>query len=455
MNISKHLKQTLRIVRSALCITTLVASCAMADVTISGVSSRQRWPWNNLVDVDFTINGSAGEPYAIALSATCNGGATALTAKTFASEPVAAAGAASRVVWDLGADYPDLKADDFRVTVTATPLKDSTPVYMVVDLAAGASASAYPVRYTTTAPTPTAGQEDACKTTELWLRRIKAGTMDMGEPYCGGRSGYSDNGYRKHNVTLTDDYYIGIFPLTYAQYTRIGQSVDPSRQLMHFTNETCIATRPLDSVTLPCLRDSSYLFPQDSKVYNDNSILGRLRTRTGLDFDIPTEWQWEYAIRAGVYIGTYQNPDGRYAGAAWRNSPKPASSYEYYSEERMWDQRYGTALVDAGNPNAWGVYLVYGSIWEWCSNRKSSAITTTGLSFTDPLGDATDGDGKWYSTRGCGWTWGNSGISYVVSSGTRFRNYGEGANGTINGNTNNSNRYYQGVGARVIVQIRK
>lgn len=453
MNINRHLLRTSCFV--LLASLTSLATSAFADATITGVSSRQRWPWNNLVDVDFTINGNAGDPYAIALSATCNGGATILTAKTFASEPVVAAGAQSRVVWDLGADYPDLKADDFIVTVTATPLKDSTPVYMVVDLSKGADASSYPVRYTTAVPTPTAGQEDACKTTELWLRRIKAGTMDMGEPYCGGRSGYDNNGYRKHNVTLTDDYYIGIFPLTYAQYTHIGQSVNSSRQLMHFTNQTCIATRPLDAVTLPCLRDSSYLFPQDSKVYDDNSILGRLRARTGLDFDIPTEWQWEYAIRAGVYIGTYQNPAGRYSGATWRNAAKPASSYEYYSQERMWDQRYGTAIVDAGRPNAWGVYLVYGSIWEWCSNRKTTAISTSGLSFTDPLGDAADGNNTTRAARGCGWTWGYSGTSYIVSSGTRLDIAGANPNEATNGNTSNNNRFWQGVGARVVVQIRK
>ncbi len=439
---------------TAAAIALAVAASAASAAEITGVESRQRWPWNNLVDVDFTISGNVGDPYLIDISATCDNGAKTLLAKTFASEPVAAAGAQSRVTWDLGADYPDLKADDFRVTVTATPLKDSTPVYMVVDLAAGASASSYPVRYTTSVPTPTVGQEDACKTTELWLRRIKVGTMKMGEPYCAGRSGYSDNGYYSHTVTLSDDYYIGIFPLTYAQYTHIGQSVNSSRQLMHFTNQTCIATRPLDAVTLPCLRDSSYLFPQDSKVYDDNSILGRLRARTGLEFDIPTEWQWEYAIRAGVYISTYQNPAGRYAGAAWRNSPRPATSYEYYSQERMWDQRYGTALVDAGNPNDWGVYLVYGSIWEWCSNRKAT-ISTWGNSYTDPLGTAADGSNTSRATRGCGWTWGYSGTSYVVSSGTRLDIAGANPDGTINGNTSNNNRYWQGVGARVIVQIRK
>lgn len=424
----------------------LFAANAFCDVTITGVSSRQRWPWNNLVDVDFTINGNAGDPYSIDISATCNSGATTLTAKTFASEPVAAAGAQSRVVWDLGADYPDLKADDFIVTVTATPLKDSTPVYMVVDLSKGAGATSYPVRYTTTAPTTVAGELNPCKTTELWLRRIKAGTVKMG----GGSACDVSAGYKTHTVTLTDDFYIGIFPITYAQYQNIGQTVATSRSLMHFTNETCSATRPLDSVTFPCLRDSAYLCPQDPSIHDSRSILGRLRARTGLDFDLPTEWQWEYAIRAGKFVGG--NGD-RYSGATYRMRKTPSSTYEYYSQERMWNTQYGTTYVDAGRPNDWGIYLVYGNVWEWCIN--SSMTITQNESYTDPLGNAADGSTRSRITKGCSQTWGYLGnySGAYVSSGTRIGMDTANVDETVSWNS--STAYYQGLGARIILQIRK
>ena len=38
---------------------TFAALSASAAITITDVSARQRWPWNGLVDVDFTISGVA------------------------------------------------------------------------------------------------------------------------------------------------------------------------------------------------------------------------------------------------------------------------------------------------------------------------------------------------------------------------------------------------------------
>ena len=84
---------------------------ALAEVTISGVSARQRWPWNNLVDVDFTVNDAPlGESYAVQVSAAYGKGLGTAIAKTFETEPIATGGV-NRLVWNLGADYPDLKAD--------------------------------------------------------------------------------------------------------------------------------------------------------------------------------------------------------------------------------------------------------------------------------------------------------------------------------------------------------
>ena len=53
------------------------AACAaiVAEaLTVTDVTARQRWPWNNLVDVDFIINGTAGEAYYTDISATAAGG---------------------------------------------------------------------------------------------------------------------------------------------------------------------------------------------------------------------------------------------------------------------------------------------------------------------------------------------------------------------------------------------
>ena len=82
------------------------------------------------------------------------------------------------------------------------PMPDADgALYAVVDLSGGADAESYPVRYSATGPDL---NDDTCRTTELWLRRIPKGTFIMGSPEDEvGR--YSDEPQRE--VTLTQDYY--------------------------------------------------------------------------------------------------------------------------------------------------------------------------------------------------------------------------------------------------------
>ena len=155
---------------------TFAALSASAAITITDVSARQRWPWNGLVDVDFTISGVAtGEVFAIDVDAEYGDGGKRLSARTFTTEPVVAESATHRITWDFGKDYPNFHASDLRVFVTATPFPATAPVYMVIDLSGGPDAAKYPVRYTTVPPPHVQGAKDEpCQTTELWLRRICA-----------------------------------------------------------------------------------------------------------------------------------------------------------------------------------------------------------------------------------------------------------------------------------------
>jgi len=60
------------------------AACALAATeSVTGVSAKQRWPWNNLVDVDFTLAGKVGETYRVEVEAQNALGGTRYSAKTF------------------------------------------------------------------------------------------------------------------------------------------------------------------------------------------------------------------------------------------------------------------------------------------------------------------------------------------------------------------------------------
>ena len=382
----------LRILHFALCIATSVISTANA-VEITEVSARQRWPWNNLVDIDFTIVGAAGEAYAIDVTATAAGGEKRLCATSFATEPIATSGT-NRIVWDLGTDYPNFKADDLAITVTATPFSAAASVYLVVDVSGGTAAAKWPVRYTTAAPVHTPGVADPCKTTELWLKRVKAGTGTDGSGTGGGNAG--SGYYAEHTYILTNDYYIGVFSLTQAQCMNIWGNYESL-----FTNEAYRATRPVDSIDPKYLR-APYFDSANPDVPLQACIMKNLRDRTGLKFDLPTEWQWAYACMAG-------ESGGRYTGATdntirHSGNSQPPATYEFYGTQGMWSADYGTSYVDAYLPNPWGIYGMLGNVWEACLNRQQTIAQ--GGTYTDPMGNGggTALEQRTRRRRGSCWT---------------------------------------------------
>jgi formylglycine-generating enzyme required for sulfatase activity len=87
----------------------------------------------------------------------------------------------------------------------------------------------------------------------------------------------------------------------------------------------------------------------------------KLSQKTGKNYKLPSEAQWEYACRAGTttpfYFGESITPDlvncdGEYAYAA-----APKGQY-----------REQTTDVGTFPPNAFGLYDMHGNVWEWCED---------------------------------------------------------------------------------------
>jgi len=385
------MNKTIRSLFIAHCSLFIAAASVFADVTVSNVTVQVRWPFNRLVDIDFNLEGEEDEDLLVGVTATVPGAKGTLSAKTFSTEPVMRPGGKKRIVWDFGADYPGMKATGMKAAVSAKPLSAAdTPLYLVVDVSAGADALCWPVRYKVEDPAHTVGVEDPCKTTEIWLKRVRAGTAKMGRDKGGARY------YPEHTCVLTNDYYLGIFPVTQKQcYYLMGD------YMSKFTNEQFRATRPADSLLGGQYPRFNSATPRKSiAAFSNVCTLGRLRIRTGLGFTVPTEWQWEYACRAGEEDVMDDNAF-RHAG-----NSKPPDDYEWKDELGMWDARYGTSYVDQYPPNAWGFYGMRGNIWELCLNLKmSNAAFTNDVALVDPLGPP-GGDDKTRvrPARGGSWT---------------------------------------------------
>jgi formylglycine-generating enzyme required for sulfatase activity len=270
--------------------------------------------------------------------------------------------------------------------------------YMVVDLYPYDESVSFQVSYyQTLADVPGGADSDDYKTWKILMRLIPKGTFIMG-----GRStdvsGANDDGL--HQVTLTQDFYMGVFEVTQFQWERVMGN-NPS----YFNNATYYQMRPVERVSYYQIRENPYNssispnWPASSQVHV-GSFMGRLRAGTGLSgFDLPTESQWEYACRAGT---TTALNSGYNLTVQWDYSDLRMSEVGRYWYNRVRnyapdvDTSGATATVGTYLPNAWGLYDMHGNVWEWCLDRYG----TYPGAVTDPKG-ASSGSG--YVFRGGSW----------------------------------------------------
>ena len=140
-------------------------------------------------------------------------------------------------------------------------------------------------------------------------------------------------------VTIGRPYYIGTYEVTQAQY----------RQVMGLNPSMFQGSK---------VTGSSDAHPVDSVTWEDaQAFVRRLNAMEKVDvYRLPTEFEWEYAARAGA-------PDD----ISWNDIRRQA-----------WNARTGTQPVGKMEPNAWGLYDTLGNVWEWVQDYYNEKL------FADP-----------------------------------------------------------------------
>lgn len=263
-------------------------------------------------------------------------------------------------------------------------------------------------------------------TTKLVMRKISAKQKKFMMGHFSGEVGFYKQDEPLHEVTLTNDFFIGVFELTNAQWEKINKAAHGSK----WSNAEHKGTRPVEYVRYAEIRgtlDESMEWP--SKLdYNvaENSFLDKLRKKLvgSPKIDLPTEAQWEYACRAmsatslnngknledhdNFYNSANLNPIARYKmNGGWPDgydkNGNPTKVYPSNEVVASSDTSVGSAKVGSYMPNAWGLYDMHGNVSEICldyysplaelqsdGNGTEWAVDTTGPA-TEPVGPARDG----------------------------------------------------------------
>ena len=337
------------------------AACgASAAPTISCLKATSVEPLG--VAIDFSVSGATADDTSLRLEVSMTAGGATYYAGHLVGETNCVDGA-HRVYWNMAKD--GLAVDPMSASLTVKYEKVyEHPLYCVIDLSGGSSAASYPVAYLS-AP-PSGGFNTAeYKTTKLVLKFVDAGAFIMGE----------DQANESHRVTLTQPFYMGLYEVTQRQWELVTGS-NPCSSTSYGKG----GAHPVHDVSYNDIRGpSSGAKWASSNTVDAASFLGQLRARTGLDFDLPTEAQWEHACRAGTTT-TYSYGSSADGASMWYSSNSSGTAHE----------------VGTKRPNPWGFYDMHGNAWEWCLDWYGTLAYGT-----DPKGSSS---GSNRSLRGGSWS---------------------------------------------------
>jgi formylglycine-generating enzyme required for sulfatase activity len=196
---------------------------------------------------------------------------------------------------------------------------------------------------------------------------IPKGTFMMGSPE--SEQGRNED-ETQHEVTISKDYYLGVYEVTQAQYEKVIGKNPSHFQGAIVGNEN--ADLPVDNVSWEdavefCKKLSD--LPEEKK--------------TGRVYRLPTEAEWEYACRAGSKTAySFDDEEGLLPEYGWFNRNSS-------------DRTHTVGLLE---PNAWGLYDMHGNVWEWCSDRHGKYPKGA---VSDPTGPK---EGSLRVSRGGSWS---------------------------------------------------
>ncbi len=199
----------------------------------------------------------------------------------------------------------------------------------------------------------------------LDMVHIPAGTFMMGAPDNEPEARNVEK--PQHSVTVPE-FWIGKFPITQAQYKAI-MGKNPS----YFKGDH----RPVEQVSW----------------HDAVEFCQKLSAKTGKQYRLPSEAEWEYACRAGTTTPFH-------FGQTLTDKLANYDATETYNNSPLGQYRRQTTEVGSFPANAFGLHDMHGNVWEWCLDHWHDNYNGAP---SDGSAWITGGDGSHRMLRGGSW----------------------------------------------------
>ena len=346
---------------------TFALGAGASSITIDSVA--QRWPWNNKVDITYTVSGgqtrSAGVYCGLRFAVAANGQTYDFEGYTLGAS---AENGQHTVTWTAPTGVKALDA-----SITATLFTTNVPSgndYMIIDLGSGA------IYYEGLMATQDDSNERynvaEYKEDKMVLRKVpkwadraalpNAASLPSNGYPTGDNTNYSSSNSERKWAT-DKDFYVGVFNVTRTQYSKVGLSIPTGIYTTEVEGDT-VAWRPVANMRFDTLRGQANPKTAITPNASGNGFLQRLNYRTeaasGISgFDLPTEVMCEIATRAGTTSVYF-----------WGDSADQAVVQEYCVCDLSGVE---CRAVGSRKPNGWGLYDMAGNIAQWCLDDDSLA----------------------------------------------------------------------------------
>ena len=248
--------------------------------------------------------------------------------------------------------------------------------------------------------------------TGIELVLVNGGCYIIGDNFDKGR-----DDEKPTQEVCVDDFFIGKYEVTQAQWRRIIEK-NPS----FFQSEEGYRCCPLNIGICPwkffleCdvfAASKEEIYPVENVSWNDiQEFLEKLNKRTGKEYRLPTEAEWEYAARSGgkkeKWAGTHFELD--------------LDQYAWFRDT----SGYKTQPVGQMKPNGLGLCDMTGNVWEWVNDWYDPEYYKN-IKKDNPQGPPM---GNWRIMRGGSWfedpwvlrsSYRGSGFPFLRSTNVGFR----------------------------------